>query len=206
VRAQDPLPSRVIGIGASAGGIDALLKLLAALPEDLPHAVLVVQHVGAHAHSVLAQIFDRRCAIAVRAARHADPLLPGRVVVAPPDRHLTISGSRLRLTHDAPEHGVRPAADPLLRSLAIAYGPAAVAVVLSGALDDGAAGARAVAAAGGRVLVQDPAEAIVPSMPRHAIDAVGDAAQILGAAAIGAELAGLEPPEIAARPIAGVLT
>jgi two-component system chemotaxis response regulator CheB len=101
---------------------------------------------------------------------------------------------------------VRPAVDTLLRSLALEHGPAAVAVVLSGALVDGASGARAVADAGGGVFVQDPDSALVPSMPLSAIAATGGAARVLDAAAIGAELAGLRAPEIAVRPLAASST
>jgi two-component system chemotaxis response regulator CheB len=197
VSVPDPSPVCVIGIGASAGGLDPMLKILAAVPADHPHAVLIVLHVAAHSHSLLAQILDRRCPLRVDAARDGAPVAAGQAYVAPPDRHLTVRGRAVALTEEPKENGVRPAVDPLLRSLAAAYGPAAVAVVLSGALGDGASGARAVADAGGRVLVQDPAEALVSSMPLRAIDAAGARAEILGAEEIGARLAGL-----AARPLA----
>ena len=140
----------------------------------------------------------------VREARDEEPLRPGTVYVAPPDRHLTVSGAALALTSAPQENSVRPAIDPLLRSLAVAYGPAAASVVLSGALSDGARGVRCIADAGGRVFVQDPAEALVPSMPQRAIDAAGGAAEVLPAAAIGAELARLGPPPgITTRRLAG---
>ena len=198
-----PSPTRVIGIGASAGGIDGLLRVLAPLPADFPHAVCVVLHLPATGYSVLAPILDRRCSVVVAAARQGEWVRPGHVYVAPPDRHLTVRRHALVLSRTAQENGVRPAADPLLRSLAESYGPAAVAVVLSGALGDGALGARAVAEAAGRVLVQDPVDAIVPSMPQRAIAAAGGAAEVLSAAAIGEELARLGPaPGIAVRPLA----
>jgi two-component system chemotaxis response regulator CheB len=204
VSALDPSPVRVIGIGASAGGLEPMLKVLAPLPRDFRHALLVVLHVSAHSQSLLPEILDRRCPVRVLAARHGLPIRPGHAYVAPPDRHLTMRHAALALTSDPQENGVRPAVDPLLRSIADALGPAAVGVVLSGALADGAFGARAIAVAGGRVLVQDPAEALVASMPLHAIEAAGDSAEVLSAAQIGAELARLgPPPEIAVRPLAG---
>jgi two-component system chemotaxis response regulator CheB len=178
-----------------------MLKVLAALPRDHAYAVLIVLHLSARSQSVLAEILDRRCSLHVQPARAGEPIRAGQAHVARPDRHLTARGGVLALTEDPLENGVRPAVDPLLRSLALAYGPASVAVVLSGALGDGASGARAVAEAGGRVLVQDPAEALMSSMPLRAIDAVGAGAEILTAAGIGAALAGLQPPEIGVRPL-----
>ena len=200
----DPLPVRVIGIGASAGGLEPMVKILKVLPAGLPHAVLVVLHVSARAHSVLAEILDRQCSVHVVTAAQAEPIRAGHVYVAPPDRHLTVVGPLLTLTTGPPENGVRPAVDPLLRSLAAEHGPASVAVVLSGALGDGAGGARAVADAGGRVFVQDPREAIVSSMPERAIEAAGGRAEIRTAPEIGEELVRLgPPPEIASRRLAG---
>jgi two-component system chemotaxis response regulator CheB len=205
--ATEPLPDRLVGIGASAGGIDALLKLLDALPPELPHALLVVLHVPAQGQSVLAAILGRTCQLPVVTATDGLPVRPGHVYVAPPDRHLTIHLGALQLSSGAQENGVRPAVDPLLRSLAVAGGPRAVGVVLSGALGDGALGARAIAQAGGQVLVQDPAEAMVPSMPLHTIATVGAAARVLPARAIAAELVRLGPvPELTIRPLTGTAT
>lgn len=200
-------PLRYVGIGASAGGIDALTKVLARLPAELPHTLLIVLHVPARGRSVLADILNRRCDLAVLPAEDGVLLLAGHAYVAPPDRHLTVRGASAALTKGPRENSVRPAVDTLLRSLAAEQGPASVAVVLSGALVDGAAGARAVADAGGTVLVQDPAEALVTSMPAHAIAAAGGVAQVLDAAAIGTALTRLAaPPEIEARRLAGAGT
>ena len=203
----EPPPVRLVGIGASAGGIDALLKVLSALPPELPHALLVVLHVPPRGQSVLAAILGRTCPLPVVTAAHGAPVRPAHVYVAPPDRHLTLHLGALELSSGGKENGVRPAVDPLLRSLAVACGPRAVGVVLSGALGDGAAGALAIAKAGGRVLVQDPAEALVPSMPLRTIAAVGPAARVLPARAIAAELARLGPvPPRPSRPLTGTPT
>jgi two-component system chemotaxis response regulator CheB len=181
---------RVVGITASAGGIDALRVVVRELPPDLPAAVLVVLHIRAHGQSRLAMILDRETPLHVATAVDGEPLVADRVYVAPPDRHLRVHADRVELDAGPPENGVRPAADAMLRSLAEAHGPRAVAVILSGALADGAAGAACVGRAGGVVVVQDPQDAIVPGMPRSAIAAVPPD-RIAPASAIGSILAEL---------------
>jgi two-component system, chemotaxis family, protein-glutamate methylesterase/glutaminase len=184
-------PTHVVGIGASAGGVDALIELVGRIPLGLDAAFCIVLHVPATGRSVLAAILARRTELPVEVAQDGEALRAGRVYVAPPDRHLTVDDGRVLLTRGPKENGVRPAVDPMLRSLAAAYGERAVAVVLSGALGDGRSGALAVSQAGGAVIVQDPEEATVPSMPGSALAAVGDTAAILPAAGIGPALADL---------------
>lgn len=186
-------PARVIGIGASAGGVDALIRLMSELPAGLPHAVCVVLHVAPSGRSMLSGILDRRCRLPVSAAQDGEPLRAGHVYVAPPDRHLLVREDHVVLSRGPKENGVRPAVDVMLRSLAACHGPAAVAVVLSGALGDGSSGASAVVRAGGMVIVQDPDDAMVPSMPEHALAAVGRPDLVLGAARIGMALGELSP-------------
>jgi two-component system chemotaxis response regulator CheB len=164
-------PSRVIAVGASAGGIEALRQLLQSLPQGLDAAICIVVHIPAGAPSVLAQILNRAGPLPVTTAVDGEPLHAGHVYVAPPDRHLLIRRGHIELDHGPREHFVRPAVDAMFRSLAAAYGSAGVGVVLSGALDDGSAGAVLLSEAGGTVLVQDPAEAQVASMPENAIRA-----------------------------------
>jgi two-component system chemotaxis response regulator CheB len=186
---------RVVGIGASAGGVDALIRLLRDVDADISAALLVVLHVPATGRSVLAPILDRHTALDVRVAEHGEALASGRVYVAPPDRHLVVEDGRIRLERGPKENAVRPAVDPMLRSLATSYGESAVAVVLSGALGDGSSGALAVKLAGGIVIVQDPDDATVPSMPESAKRAVGKADAVLAAEAIGPALARLADSE-----------
>jgi two-component system chemotaxis response regulator CheB len=186
-----PRDLRVIGIGASAGGIDALLKVLGPIPADFPHAICVVLHIAATGTTALAHILDRRCDLPVRPAEPGAELKPGHVYVGVPDRHLLVRDHRLELTRGPKENGVRPAVDALLRSIAHAHGRNAVAVVLSGALGDGSDGARLVAQAGGGVIVQDPRDAVVASMPERAIALVGDAAEVLPASQIASALVSL---------------
>jgi two-component system chemotaxis response regulator CheB len=180
-------PRRVVGIAASAGGVEALQRLVEHLPADLDAALCVVLHIPSTGRSLLAPILNRATKLTVMLATDGAPLLCGTVYVAPADHHLLIGADQIELSSGPKENGVRPAADPMFRSLARSWGSAAVAVVLSGALDDGAAGALAVAQAGGRVIVQDPDDALVPSMPVSAL-AVTTAHDVLPVAEIGEAL------------------
>jgi two-component system chemotaxis response regulator CheB len=177
-----------MAIGASAGGIDALQRLMRELPEDIPAAICLVLHIPASARSLLAEVINRQTALPVTTAIDGVPLRPGHVYVAPPDCHLRVADGRIRLDRGPKENGVRPAVDPLFRSVAQEYGARGTAVVLSGSLSDGASGAAAVAAAGGAVLVQAPADAVVPSMPESALTAVPGAVA-LSAEALAVEIA-----------------
>src|SRR2546423_5024193 len=179
-------PRHAVGIGASAGGIEALIRLVRGLPADLDAVVLVVVHIPASSRSLLPKIRARETRLPVTTAEHDTPLRPGTILVAPPDRHLLVADGRVVLERGPKENGARPAVDPTLRALAAAYGAQAVGVVLSGALGDGSAGARAVDAAGGRVLGQEPMGATGPSMPEGAIAAGGPGAGRPRAARAGA--------------------
>ena len=167
-----PTPD-VIAVGASMGGQEALTALCRDLPADLPAAVLVVKHTAAHSRPLLAGILDRAGPLPARNAADGEPVRPGRIYVAPPDRHLLLVGDVLRLSRGPHENCTRPAVDPLLRSVAVARGPRAVGVILTGLLNDGASGLRAVKRCGGVAVVQDPADAAYPDMPRAALAAVG---------------------------------
>lgn len=156
---------RVIGVAASAGGVEALRQLVADLPEDLDAALCVVLHIPPAGASVLAPILDRVTSLKVVVGEPGAPLERGVVYVAPNDHHLEVHGDRVELSRGPKENGVRPAADPMFRSIARNWGRRGVAVVLSGALDDGAAGAAVVKEAGGCVLAQDPDEAPVSPEP-----------------------------------------
>ena len=165
----------LVAVGASAGGVEALKALCAALPADLPATVLVALHVPPSARSYLADILGRSCALPVRQAREGMPLQRGEVVVAHPDAHLLVVEDRIVLGHGAHENGSRPSHDAMLRSAALARGPRVVGAVLTGLLDDGAAGLKAVRRYGGHCVVQSPDDADFPSMPKAALRAVPDA-------------------------------
>jgi two-component system chemotaxis response regulator CheB len=141
----------VVVVAASAGGVEALRGLLGHLPAAIPATLLVVLHVPAAGGKVLPRILSRAGLLPASAAADGEVPLPGHVYVAPPDRHVLLAGDRIRLSHGPRHNGHRPAADPLFISAAVADGPHTVAVVLSGTLDDGAAGAAAVERRGARL-------------------------------------------------------
>jgi two-component system, chemotaxis family, protein-glutamate methylesterase/glutaminase len=161
----------VIVIGASAGGVEAISTIVGGLPRDLRAAVLVVLHVS-RGRSVLPEILTRSGRLPAVHPNDGERLQYGRIYVAPPDHHMTLERDVIRVTHGPTENGVRPAIDPLFRSAARAFGSRVIGVIATGALDDGTAGLAAVKQGGGIAIVQDPNDAMTPSMPRSAIAAV----------------------------------
>lgn len=165
-----------IVIGASAGALEALSAILPALPAEFRLPIVVVVHIPPDKRSVLAELFDAKCALNVVEAEDKEPLKPGAVFIAPPDYHLLVEADRsLALSSDEPVFFSRPSIDVLFDTAADAYGAALIGIILTGANQDGAAGLKAIADAGGTVLVQDPHEAFQDAMPLAAIDAVPDA-------------------------------
>ena len=162
----------VVVIGASSGGVEALMELAGRLPPDLPAAVFVVVHVLEAAPSVLPRLLDRVGPLRAVHPEDGDPIEAGRIFVAPPDHHLLLERGRVRVTRGPKENRHRPAVDPLFRTAALAYGPSVVGVVLTGARNDGTAGLMAIKRRGGVAVVQDPAEALFASMPEHALEYV----------------------------------
>ena len=160
----------VVAIASSAGGVQALQVLLGALAADFPVPVVLVQHLDPRHRTVLAQVLARRCAVAVKLAEAGESVRAGVVYVAPPDRHLLLTGdATVSLTSSELVHFVRPSADLLFESVAGGYGRAAIACVLTGTGRDGAMGAEAVKSRGGTVIVQNPATAEFPGMPSAAV-------------------------------------
>lgn len=162
----------LVVIGASAGGFEAIKRIVKNLPPDFQPPVFIVWHMGPDVQGILPSVLDGLNEIPAAQAVEGEPILPHRIYVAAPDHHLLIEKGRVRVTRGPKENRFRPAVDPLFRSAAFAYGPAVIGIILSGALDDGTAGLWAVKSCGGIAVVQDPQDAEVPSMPESAARAV----------------------------------
>jgi two-component system chemotaxis response regulator CheB len=161
----------IIVIATSTGGLEALKILCSSWPPDLPASVFVVMHIGARP-SILPLILQNFCALQVQHAADGERFEKSVIYIAPPDKHLLLFEDMTLLSRGPKENFTRPAADPLFRSAAVAYGQRVIGVVLTGDLDDGAAGAKAVQACGGYVAVQEPTDCRSPSMPCNALRAV----------------------------------
>ncbi|TMA93667.1 MAG: chemotaxis protein CheB [Deltaproteobacteria bacterium] len=159
----------IVAIGASSGGIEALTAIVAALPRDLPASLFIVLHVAAQSKSQLPEILNRAGPLPAAHAKDNEAIQSGRIYVAPPNYHLLLGQGHVRIVRGPRENNHRPAIDPLFRSAARFYGRRAIGIVLSGMLDDGAAGLIAIKKAGGIAMVQDPNDALFPDMPRNAL-------------------------------------
>jgi two-component system, chemotaxis family, protein-glutamate methylesterase/glutaminase len=156
-------------MGASAGGIPPIQRVISALPDNFPAAVLVAIHTAAEGPRLLPDVFSRMSSLPVAYAVDGERIRKSRIYVAPPDRHLLLDNQHMRVTTGPRENRHRPAIDPLFRSAARAYGPRVVAILFSGLLDDGTAGLSVVTRHGGVTIVQDPDEARFASMPENAL-------------------------------------
>jgi two-component system chemotaxis response regulator CheB len=160
---------RIVVVGASSGGIEALRELVGGLPEDFAAPICVVLHTSPDAPGILDAILSRAGALPAQNARDRERLQAGRIYVAPPDSHVLVEPRILRVSKGPRENRFRPAIDPLFRSAAQIYGPGAIGVVLTGNLDDGTAGLWAIKQLGGTAVVQHPDDALFPSMPLNAL-------------------------------------
>lgn len=163
------MSGRIFVVGASLSGIDALRQLVAKLPSNFPAPIFITQHVASHSPGMVPSILTGAGQLPAAHPKNTELIEPGRIYVAPPDRHMLVQRGYIRLSHGPHENLSRPAIDPLFRSAAVAYGPAVVGVVLTGQLDDGTAGLLAIKDRGGITIVQEPSEATAASMPVSAL-------------------------------------
>ena len=188
---SEPARSRdIIVIGCSAGGVEALPRILQQLTASLPATVFIAQHLAPSENPYLVELLRRSSRLPVQWAEQGEPFVRGKVYVAPPDVHLLFADHHMHLSRTARENHSRPSIDKLFRSAAATYGSRVIGVLLTGMLDDGVAGLRAIREAGGVVLVQDPEGAAYPDLPRRALDAL-DPDRTLPLDAIGGVLSTL---------------
>lgn len=180
----------IVAIGASTGGPAAIVRVLRSLPKGLPVPVFFVLHIGQPFGTAFAEWLDNQTPHRVTFARDHEPIdsLRGKVTMAPPDRHLTVAGARLRLSADPPRHSCRPSVDVLFESLAINRGSEVLACLLTGMGRDGAAGLLAIRSAGGFTIAQDESTSVVYGMPREAV-MLGAARVVLPLDQIGQQIA-----------------
>jgi two-component system, chemotaxis family, protein-glutamate methylesterase/glutaminase len=165
-----PVNRDIVVIGASAGGIDAVSTIVRGLPANLQAAIFVVLHTSPQSPGYLADILDRAGSLPAKYPSHGEVFYNGMIYVAPPDHHLMLdAGRRVQIVRGPRENRTRPAVDPLFRSAALTFGTRVIGVVLSGGLDDGTAGLRGIKMCGGTTIVQDPDDALAPSMPASAL-------------------------------------
>jgi two-component system chemotaxis response regulator CheB len=165
-------PRHLVVIGTSAGGIEALRQLVAGFPPDFPAAIAIVMHTSPQSPGILHEILVRAGPLPAVSPTGIERLRAGYIYVAPPDFHLLVEPGRLCVAKGPRENRFRPAIDPLFRSAAQVYGPNAIGIVLTGNLDDGTAGLWAIKQLGGITIVQDPSDALFPSMPQSAVESV----------------------------------
>jgi two-component system chemotaxis response regulator CheB len=159
----------IIVIGSSAGGIEALQRFCAMLPADFPGAIFVAQHLSPSARSLLPILLSRAGPLPALSPFDGQAIEPGHIYVGAPDLHMLLRPGRVLMRRGPYENRTRPAVNALFRSAAVHYGGQVIGVVLTGLLDDGTDGLIAIKAAGGLSVVQDPADAEWPSMPRNAL-------------------------------------
>lgn len=170
INAPSSVAFDVVALAASAGGLTALSAVLSALPMDFPAALLVVQHLDPRHRSLMAEILSRRTSLPVKQAEEGDIVSPGRVYIAPPNRHLLVNpNGTISLSESELVHFVRPSADLLFESVAASYKHRAIAVVLTGTGSDGSMGVTAIKKMNGTVIVQDEKTSQFSGMPSAAI-------------------------------------
>ncbi|RYZ29164.1 MAG: chemotaxis protein CheB [Chitinophagaceae bacterium] len=163
----------IIVIGASAGGLEAILQIVKVLPADFPASIFIVIHLSPYSPSQLPKIINRAGSLPAIHPKDGDPIEPGTIYIAPPDHHMVLEKENKVLVRKGPkENRFRPCIDALFRSAALVFGPRVVGVVLSGLLDDGTSGMWSIHRNGGTTIVQDPDEAQFPQMIQNVLQYV----------------------------------
>jgi two-component system chemotaxis response regulator CheB len=160
---------RVVVIGASSGGVEALKNLFGGLKPGVQAALFIVLHIPPDFKSHLPQLLSMQSPIPVHHAQDGGAIVPGNAYIAPPDRHLVLQQGQMHLVYGPKINHTRPAIDPLFESAASEYGSSAIGIILSGNLNDGTKGLMRIKEAGGLAVVQDPQDALFDSMPRSAL-------------------------------------
>jgi two-component system chemotaxis response regulator CheB len=177
----------IVVIGASSGGVSALLELVKTLPADFPAPIFVVQHVPADSHSFLPQLMNSVSSLKAKHPEDGEPVEVGTIYVAPPDHHLLVEDDKVLVKRGPKENRFRPSIDALFRSAAYSYGSRVIGVVLTGYLDDGTSGLYCLQRLGGLAVVQNPRDAQSPAMPSNALEFV-KADHVVSLAELGALL------------------
>lgn len=164
-------PYQIVVIGGSAGGLESVASILGDLPADFPAPILVVIHLHPKYTSHAAEILRRRTRLAIDDAREHETITPGKVYIAPPDRHLLVNKGTIELANTPAVNYTRPAIDRTFDSVVKAYGSKVIGIVLSGSGRDGSEGLRTIKEAGGFAIVEDPVTARFPAMPTAAVSA-----------------------------------
>ncbi|WLD57205.1 chemotaxis protein CheB [Salinispirillum sp. LH 10-3-1] len=190
---RDPM---LVVVGASAGGMAALKELVAQFPPDFPAPVFIVNHMGAHTTGeALVKVLNESSSLTCAHGHHEEVFKSGHIYLAPSDQHMLIVKRKILITKVARENRSRPAIDPLFRSAAVAYSNRVIGIILTGYLDDGTSGMRAIKRCGGVCIAQDPEDAAYPDMPQSVIANVG-ADYCLPVAEMGALLTDLVTREL----------
>ena len=188
----------IIVIGASAGGLEAIISVLDTLAEDLAASIFVVQHIPSYTRSNIDRVIQNHTTLRVTKPVDGAPIEPNTVYIARADRHLMVEPGRVVVSKGPRENRFRPAVDALFRSAAHAYRERVIGVVLSGALNDGSSGSWTIKRFGGTVIVQDPEEAMFADMPRETMQYT-EVDHVLPAAAIGGKISALSRQAIYPR-------
>lgn len=189
----------IIVVGASAGGVEALLLFVKSLPPHFPGSIFIVLHISPFSNSNLHRILDKASTLPAVQAKDGDKIEKGKIYIAPPDHHLLLEKGQVAVRKGPKENRFRPSVDALFRSAALVYGPRVIGIVLSGMLDDGTSGMWNIKQHGGLSVVQDPDDAIFPSMPQNVLQYV-EVDHVLPAAGIGGLLTILTAEKAPKRP------